>query len=126
MKLLTTITSLPSTVTSGRLHEKNFFLFVCYNKFTCFKKFTKNNVSLNESQQSTKSINVIMYVHLKWARAAMAAMLLQSMIFPSWFITFTSTRICQTCDTKTNLRIHFILLWLSQLLESIAITLQRK
>lgn len=41
--------------------------------------------------------------HLKWARAAMAATLQQSMMFPSWFMTFTSTRICQTYDGNKNL-----------------------
>lgn len=55
MKLLTTITSVPSTVTSGRLHEKQnkkplIIIFVCYNKFPNFKKLTKK-MSLNESQQ---------------------------------------------------------------------------
>lgn len=48
------LTAVHSNVRSST--RKHFFLFVCYNKFTCFKKFTKNNVSLNESQQSTKTL----------------------------------------------------------------------
>lgn len=49
MKFFIIIILLSFIVTLGRLYEKNFFLFVCYNKFICFKKFIKNNVLLNES-----------------------------------------------------------------------------